>query len=60
VAITVFRVVGGFLLAAVVAVPIGIAMGAFKPIEAFFEPLSRSRATCRPPPSSRSSSCGPG
>jgi NitT/TauT family transport system permease protein len=35
----VFRVVGGFVLAAAVAVPIGIAMGAFKPIEAFFEPF---------------------
>jgi NitT/TauT family transport system permease protein len=36
---TVFRVFGGFLLAAVVAVPIGILMGAYKPIEAFFEPF---------------------
>ena len=39
VGITVFRVVGGFILAAIVAVPLGIAMGAFKPIEAFFEPF---------------------
>ena len=39
VGITLFRVVGGFLLAAVVAVPLGIMMGAFKPIEAFFEPF---------------------
>jgi NitT/TauT family transport system permease protein len=39
VGITVFRVVGGFVLAAAVAVPIGIAMGAFKAIEAFFEPF---------------------
>ena len=39
VGITVFRVVGGFVLAALVAVPLGIAMGAFKPIEAFFEPF---------------------
>ncbi|HUQ75858.1 MAG TPA: ABC transporter permease [Burkholderiales bacterium] len=37
--ITVFRVVGGFVLAAIVAVPLGILMGAFKPIEAFFEPF---------------------
>ncbi len=37
--ITLFRVVGGFLLAAVVAVPLGIMMGAFKPVEAFFEPF---------------------
>jgi NitT/TauT family transport system permease protein len=36
---TIFRVVGGFLLAAAVAVPLGLAMGAFKPIEAFFEPF---------------------
>ena len=39
VGITVFRVVAGFALAALVAVPLGIAMGAFKPIEAFFEPF---------------------
>jgi NitT/TauT family transport system permease protein len=39
VGITVFRVVGGFVLAALVAVPLGILMGAFKPIEAFFEPF---------------------
>ena len=37
--ITVWRVVGGFVLAALVAVPLGIAMGAFKPVEAFFEPF---------------------
>ena len=36
---TVWRVVGGFVLAAVIAVPMGIAMGAYKPIEAFFEPF---------------------
>jgi NitT/TauT family transport system permease protein len=39
VGITVFRVVGGFVLAALVAVPLGIAMGAFKAVEAFFEPF---------------------
>ena len=38
VGITIWRVVGGFLIAAVVAVPLGIAMGAYKPVEAFFEP----------------------
>ncbi len=37
--ITVWRVVGGFVIAAVLAVPLGIAMGAYKPIEAFFEPF---------------------
>lgn len=39
VGMTVWRVVGGFLLAAVIAVPLGIGMGAYKPIEAFFEPF---------------------
>jgi NitT/TauT family transport system permease protein len=37
--ITIWRVVGGFILAALVAVPLGIAMGAYKPVEAFFEPF---------------------
>ena len=36
---TVWRVFGGFALAAILAVPLGIAMGAYKPIEAFFEPF---------------------
>jgi NitT/TauT family transport system permease protein len=36
---TIWRVVGGFLLAALFAVPLGILMGAYKPIEAFFEPF---------------------
>jgi len=36
---TVWRVVGGFVLAAIVAVPLGIAMGAYKPVEAFLEPF---------------------
>jgi NitT/TauT family transport system permease protein len=36
---TVWRVGGGFVLAALVGVPLGIAMGAYKPIEAFFEPF---------------------
>lgn len=39
VGMTIWRVVGGFLLAAVIAVPLGIAMGTYKPIEAFFEPF---------------------
>ncbi|MBL8670170.1 MAG: ABC transporter permease, partial [Alphaproteobacteria bacterium] len=39
VAITIWRVVGGFAVAAVLAVPLGILMGAFKPVEAFFEPF---------------------
>jgi NitT/TauT family transport system permease protein len=36
---TVWRVLGGFVIAAVIAVPLGVAMGAYKPIEAFFEPF---------------------
>ncbi len=36
---TVWRVVGGFALAALVALPLGVAMGAYKPVEAFFEPF---------------------
>jgi NitT/TauT family transport system permease protein len=39
IAITIWRVVGGFVLAALVAVPLGILMGAYKPIEAFLEPF---------------------
>jgi NitT/TauT family transport system permease protein len=37
--ITVWRVIGGFLIAAAIGVPLGILMGAYKPIEAFFEPF---------------------
>jgi NitT/TauT family transport system permease protein len=37
--VTVWRVFGGFALAAAVGVPLGIVMGAYKPIEAFFEPF---------------------
>ena len=36
---TIWRVVGGFILAVLVALPIGILMGAYKPIEAFLEPF---------------------
>lgn len=36
---TVWRVAGGFVLAALLAVPLGVAMGAYKGIEAFFEPF---------------------
>jgi NitT/TauT family transport system permease protein len=39
IAVTIWRVVGGFVLAALVAVPLGILMGAYKPIEAFLEPF---------------------
>src|SRR5262245_34647237 len=37
--LTVWRVVGGFAIAAILAVPLGVAMGAWKPVEAFFEPF---------------------
>jgi NitT/TauT family transport system permease protein len=36
---TVWRVVGGFVIAALVALPLGVLMGAYKPVEAFFEPF---------------------
>ncbi|MBN9062995.1 MAG: ABC transporter permease [Rhizobiales bacterium 65-9] len=39
IAVTVWRVVGGFILAAAIALPLGVMMGAYKPIEAFFEPF---------------------
>ena len=39
IAMTVWRVFGGFVLAAIVAVPLGIAMGTWKSVEAFFEPF---------------------
>ncbi len=37
--VTIWRVFGGFVLAAALAVPLGVLMGAYKPIEAFFEPF---------------------
>src|SRR4051812_2246211 len=37
--VTIWRVIGGFVLAAIVAVPLGILMGAYKPIEALLEPF---------------------
>src|SRR4029434_2296979 len=39
IAITVWRVVGGFVRAGLGAVPVGILMGAYKPVEAFLEPF---------------------
>jgi NitT/TauT family transport system permease protein len=36
---TVWRVLGGFALAALLAIPLGVLMGAYKPVEAFFEPF---------------------
>jgi NitT/TauT family transport system permease protein len=39
IAMTIWRVVGGFALAAIIAVPLGITMGTYKTVEAFFEPF---------------------
>jgi NitT/TauT family transport system permease protein len=36
---TVWRVLGGFAIAALLALPLGVFMGAYKPVEAFFEPF---------------------
>jgi NitT/TauT family transport system permease protein len=36
---TVWRVLGGFVIAAALALPLGVAMGTYKPVEAFFEPF---------------------
>ena len=36
---TVWRVLGGFAIAAALALPLGVLMGAYKPVEAFFEPF---------------------
>jgi NitT/TauT family transport system permease protein len=36
---TIWRVLGGFVMATLVAVPLGVAMGAYKPIEALLEPF---------------------
>ena len=33
---TVWRVFGGFAIAALLALPLGVMMGAYKPVEAFF------------------------
>jgi NitT/TauT family transport system permease protein len=38
-AISVFRVSAGFLLSAVMALPLGLIIGAYRPVRAFFEPL---------------------
>ena len=50
---TIWRVIGGFVLAAIIAVPLGVLMGAYKPIEAFWSRSSRSPVICPPRPSSR-------
>ncbi|WP_281164589.1 ABC transporter permease [Liquorilactobacillus sicerae] len=39
ISITVYRVMTGFLIALIVALPLGILVGAYQPIAAFFEPV---------------------
>jgi NitT/TauT family transport system permease protein len=39
IAMTIWRVLAGFILASLIAVPLGIAMGAHKGVEAFLEPF---------------------
>src|SRR5256714_14125434 len=39
VGVTIWRVLGGFVIAALIGMPLGIVMGAYKPVEAFFEPF---------------------
>ncbi|MFT8708772.1 MAG: ABC transporter permease [Sporolactobacillus sp.] len=39
VGVTIYRVMAGFILAAIIAVPLGIMLGVYKPIEGFLEPL---------------------
>ena len=36
---TIWRVLGGFIIAVLVALPLGVLMGAYKPVEAFLEPF---------------------
>jgi NitT/TauT family transport system permease protein len=40
VGISVYRVLGGFLLSALIALPLGVLIGTFSPVKAFFEPLT--------------------
>lgn len=37
--ISIFRVTAGFLLSAAIALPLGLVIGAYRPVRAFFEPL---------------------
>lgn len=38
--ISIYRVMAGFLLSAALALPLGLLIGAFRPVEALFEPLT--------------------
>ncbi|MFZ7946981.1 ABC transporter permease [Neobacillus sp. 19] len=40
--ITIYRVLAGFLIAVIIGLPLGILMGTFKVVEAFFEPVISS------------------
>lgn len=40
IAISVYRVMGGFLASAVIALPIGLYIGTYRPVQAFLEPLT--------------------
>lgn len=40
ISISVYRVCGGFLLSAVIALPLGLLIGTFKPVQALLEPLT--------------------
>ncbi|WP_231510782.1 ABC transporter permease [Bacillus sp. UNC438CL73TsuS30] len=42
IAITIYRVLAGFIVAVLVGLPLGILMGTFKVVEAFFEPVISS------------------
>lgn len=37
--ISTFRVLAGFFLSAIIAVPLGLMVGTYKPVQAFFEPI---------------------
>ena len=37
--ISVYRVLAGFFLSAIIAIPLGLCIGAFRPVRAFFEPM---------------------
>lgn len=37
--ISVLRVMGGFVISTAMAIPLGVSIGAFRPVQAFFEPL---------------------
>jgi len=38
--ISIFRVIAGFVISAVLAIPLGVYIGTYRPVQAFFEPLT--------------------